>query len=115
VISTLGAFGGAASTVDNLRALRAAGATVLYGTDFGNTRDTGIDREELRLLGEAGLDGAAILAAGTSTPAKVWAWTDLGGIEVGKAASLLVLDADPLVDASTLPRPVTVWIDGLAR
>ena len=34
VISTLEAFGGRSSTVENLRQLRAAGATVLYGTDI---------------------------------------------------------------------------------
>ena len=115
VISTLRAFGGSDTAVANLRSLRAAGAVVLYGTDFGNTTEAGIDHEEVRLLGEAGLDGEAILAAGTSVPAALWGYTDLGSVEPGKAASLLVLDADPRLDPSTLTRPVTVWMDGLAR
>src|SRR6185312_8649165 len=34
VISTLAAFGGSDTAVDNLRRLRAAGATILYGTDL---------------------------------------------------------------------------------
>ncbi|MEQ1503334.1 MAG: amidohydrolase family protein [Myxococcota bacterium] len=115
VIATLRAFGGAPATVDNLRRLRAAGATVLYGTDLGNTRDAGIDAEELRLLGEAGLDGAAILAAGTTTPARIWHLDDLGAIAVGRAASFLVLAADPTLDPSTLARPRAVWLDGRPR
>lgn len=115
VISTLSAFGGSSTAIANLRALRASGATVLYGTDFGNSHPAGIDPDELLLLQEAGLDGAAILAAGTSAPAAFWGFDDLGDLSVGKAASVLVLDADPLLDPSTLGRPVQVWIDGVRR
>ena len=114
VISTLRAFGGSETAVDNLRRLRAAGATVLYGTDFGNTRFEGIDPDELALLGSAGLDPSAVLASGTSAAATFWGVDDLGGIAVGKAASLLLLDADPLQDPSTLGRPVAVILDGRA-
>lgn len=112
VISTLRAFGGGSAAVSDLAALRAAGARVLYGTDFGNTRTTGIDGEEIALLEEAGLDGAAILAAGTSAPADFWGLTELGEIAVGKEASLLVLSADPLLQPETLASPAQVWIAG---
>lgn len=115
VVSTLRAFGGSPTAVDNLRALRAAGATVLYGTDFGNTTDARIDPAELALLEQAGLDGAAILAAGTTEPARIWGLADLGALAPGRAASLLVLDADPHADPSTLSRPEAVWIDGVRR
>jgi imidazolonepropionase-like amidohydrolase len=113
VISTLGAFGGDA--IGNLRRLRAAGATVLYGTDFGNTRTPGIDPAELSLLVAAGLDGAAILDAATTAPARQWGLDGLGALTSGARASLLVLDADPHVDPTTLGRPVEVWIDGVPR
>lgn len=112
VVSTLGAFGGDTATVANLARLRARGATVLYGTDLGNTRTAAIDPRELDLLEQAGLDGAAILEAGTAAPAAFWGLTDLGAIAVGKAASLLVLDADPTVDPDTLSHPVSVFLDG---
>ncbi len=115
VISTLRAFGGSATTVDNLRRLRQAGARVLYGTDLGNTRDARIDPSELALLTDAGLDGGAILAAGTSAPAAFWGQRDLGALAAGRAASLLVLDADPTVDPTTLSRPVSVYLDGRPR
>ena len=112
VISTLRAFGGSDSAIQNLRRLRESGATVLYGTDFGNTRTAGIDREELALLGQAGLDGAAVLASGSNTPAVYWGFEDLGALAPGRAASLLLLDADPHLDPSTLSRPVQVLLDG---
>lgn len=113
VISTLRASGGA--SVENLRALRAAGATVLYGTDLGNTRDARIDRVELGLMHDAGMDGAAILAAGTSVPAAQWGFSDLGAIAVGKAASFLLVDGDPSVAPEVLAKPREVWIDGVKR
>ncbi|MCB9687726.1 MAG: amidohydrolase family protein [Alphaproteobacteria bacterium] len=115
VVSTLGAFGGGPATVANLKALRAAGCEVLYGTDFGNTRTAGIDGRELSLLAEAGLDGAAVLDAATARPAARWGLSALGALEVGRAASFLVLDADPLEVPSTLATPGEVWLDGARR
>jgi imidazolonepropionase-like amidohydrolase len=115
VVSTLRAFGGSADAIENLRRLRAAGTVVLYGTDFGNTRTTGIDGEEVALMVAAGMNGRAILDAGTKIPAAYWGWTDLGAVEPGKPASLLVLPRDPLVDPSVLARPDQVWIGGVRR
>jgi imidazolonepropionase-like amidohydrolase len=115
VVSTLGAFGGSNTTLSNLAALKAAGATVLYGTDFGNTRTPGVDGRELALLTEAGLTPAEVLAALTSAPAAYWGLTDLGAIEVGKAASVLVLPRDPLVDPTVLAEAEQVWLDGVRR
>lgn len=112
VISTLDAFGGTGDTIDNLRRLREAGATVLYGTDLGNTGIPAIDRNELASLAAAGLDGAAILAAGTTTPAATWGLDGLGAIDVGARASFLVLESDPQIDPQTLASPVAVYIDG---
>lgn len=110
VISTLGAFGGASR--ENLARLHAAGATVLYGTDLGNTRDARIDPREIAALREVGLDGAAILAAGTRAPAAFWGMDDLGALEPGRAASFLLLDADPLLAPETLSTPRAVYLDG---
>lgn len=115
VISTVAAFGGGADAVLNLGALHEAGATVLYGTDLGNSRTVGIQARELALLESAGLTGAEILAAGTSTPAAFWGLDDLGAIEVGKEGSLLVLDADPTVTPATLAEPVQVYLAGERR
>ncbi len=115
VIPTLAAFGGGADAVENLRRLRASGATVLYGTDFGNSSAPGISRAEIRLMLAAGMDGRAILDSGTSAPARYWGWEDLGAIAVGKSASLLVLTADPLAKPEILADPDQVWIGGVRR
>lgn len=115
VVSTLAAFGDTSTTRANLAALSEAGARVLYGTDFGNAREAGINADELRGLSGAGLDGAAIVASGTWDAAAYWGFDDIGTVAPGKAASLLVLDADPRIDPSGLATPRAVYIDGRAR
>ena len=108
VISTLAAFGSPAAP-DNLKKLRAAGCTVLYGTDLGNLRDAGPSAAEVTLLRRAGLDDAAITEAMTTAPARFWG---LPAITVGNDASFLLLDRDPRTDASVLVRPFGVWLHG---
>lgn len=115
VIGTLAAFGGSQAARDNLAELHARGATVLYGTDFGNTRTAGIDPDELDLMRAAGFDNGEILAAGTSTAAAFWGLDHLGAIEPGKQASVLLLSGDPLDDIGLLTEPERVWIAGVER
>lgn len=115
VIPTLRAFGSGPDAVANVAGLRERGAVVLYGTDFGNSRVPGVDAGELQLLLDAGLDPQAVLAAATSAPASAWGLDDLGAIEAGRAASLLVLPRDPLVDPLVLAEPERVYLDGAAR
>ena len=112
VVSTLAAFGGSTRTVAGLRALREAGTTVLYGTDFGNLRDTGISAREVALLVDAGLSGEEILLAGTRRPAALWGWDDLGRLQPGAEASLLILSADPRAEPDVLSTPEQVWVRG---
>ncbi len=112
VVTTLGAFGGAASTVDNLRRLRAAGTTVLYGTDLGNTRTPAIDPREVELLLLAGLSVEDLLVAGTSAPASYWGLDRYGDLSVGKEASFLVLSGDPRQDSAALSAPSAVYRGG---
>jgi imidazolonepropionase-like amidohydrolase len=112
VVSTLGAFGGGASAVENLSQLRSASVRVLYGTDLGNTRTVGIQADEIALLRSAGLTPSEIIAAGTSEPAAYWNLAELGAIAPGKRASVLVLARDPLLDPSVLATPDDVYLDG---
>jgi hypothetical protein len=88
------------------------GTRVLYGTDFGNTRDARIQEQELSLLISAGFDGPSIVKAGTSTPAEFLGLSELGSLAVGKRASFLVLAQDPSADPHTLSQPVAVYTDG---
>jgi imidazolonepropionase-like amidohydrolase len=96
VISTLGAFGGLPTAVDNLRRLREAGATVLYGTDFGNSPTAGIDERELGLMADSGMDPASIRLAATEVPAAYWGFTEFGAVAVGKRGELWIGDCDCL-------------------
>ena len=116
VVSTLKAVGGSAAAVANLRALKEAGARVVYGTDLGN-QDTapGIDAGELALLATAGLTAAEIVHAATSEAASFAGFTDLGSLAPGKAASLLALPTNPLLDAAALAKPTWVLIDGMRQ
>jgi predicted amidohydrolase YtcJ len=115
VISTLRAFGGSRSAIDNLRRLREAGATILYGTDLGNTSTAGVDATELELMRMSGMDDAAIVAAGTASNASFFGFADLGALEPGKAASFLLVDSDPYADPAVLASPARVFIDGAER
>tara|TARA_Y100000588_G_scaffold90823_1_gene97874 strand:- start:1368 stop:2468 length:1101 start_codon:yes stop_codon:yes gene_type:complete len=113
LISTLAAFPDSTEAVGNVRRLREAGTTVLYGTDMGYTSFPGINPQELELLQKAGLDNAAIIEAGTTVPAEYWGFRDgLGTLAVGNTASFLILDADPGSDPLTLSRPLAVYIYG---
>ena len=121
VISTLAAFGGSDTTVDNLRRLRAAGATIVYGTDLGNERDAGPSEPEIELLQKAGLDGAAIVDAMTAAPARVFGPAGLGEVDgrarlgeltAGAEASFLVLDQDPTLHPLAIAHPREVWLRG---
>ncbi len=113
LISTLAVFRNVPAAVDNLRRLREAGTTILYGTDLGYAEIPAINPEELEQLRKAGLDSDAIIASATVTPAEYWGFEGFGTVITGARANLLVLDADPREDVSTLARPVDIYSDGV--
>jgi imidazolonepropionase-like amidohydrolase len=85
------------------RAVRAAGIPILAGTDgLGGEGEADVPNihEEMRLLVEqAGLSPMEALLAATATSAKVLRIDSTHGtLAIGKAADLLLLSADPLVD-----------------
>ena len=83
-----------------LRALDAAGVTILAGTDVGTPfQVSGFSlHEELELLVDAGLSEVKALQAATRNPAQVFNLTDQGTIARGMRADLVLLDANPLQD-----------------
>lgn len=115
VVSTVRAFGGSAAAIDNLSRLHKAGATVLYGTDFGNSSVLGVDPLELAAMVTAGMTPAQVIAAGTSVPANFWEPFNnfLGGLTPGMDASLIVSFEDPLVNLATLGSPARVYVRGV--
>ncbi|MGD2137632.1 MAG: amidohydrolase family protein [Gammaproteobacteria bacterium] len=87
--------------LDNLKRLAEAGVTVAAGSDAGNigTLHGPALHRELELMHAAGLAPNAVLVAATAAGARVLGRADeLGTIEPGKLADLLILDADPLQD-----------------
>jgi imidazolonepropionase-like amidohydrolase len=82
-------------------AMQRAGVDILAGTDTGNPYclpGFGL-HDELGLLVQAGLTPMQALQAATLNPARFMGREkDLGTIEPGKLADLLLLDANPLAD-----------------
>jgi hypothetical protein len=82
-------------------ALYRAGVPLMAGTDsFDGFDISGFSlHQELELLVKAGLKPAEALQAATVNPAKfLGRERDLGAVEKGKLADLVLLDADPLED-----------------
>jgi imidazolonepropionase-like amidohydrolase len=89
----------------NLETLWAAGIPVSAGTDAGNigTLHGPSIHRELELMIQAGLTPEQVLTAVTRNAALVFdAAPQIGTLEPGKLADLLVLDADPLTDVAHL-------------
>ncbi|NIP81445.1 MAG: amidohydrolase family protein, partial [Gemmatimonadetes bacterium] len=88
-------------TAENLRRVRDAGIPVVLGTDAGNplTLHGPSVYLELEAMADAGLSPAEVLVAATRDAARAMGREDdLGTLEPGKVADLLVLRADPLAD-----------------
>ena len=96
---------GATVAAENTRLLLDAGVPPAAGSDTGNL---GLLHGpslhyELKLMGEAGVPPADLIAAATLIAARTAGQEHrVGSIEAGKQADLLVLDADPLADIGNL-------------
>ena len=87
-----------------VREFRALGGELLFGTDVGYMADYSTE-DEFRALGSAGLDGAAVLAALTTAPARRFGLAaETGTITPGRSADLVLLDEDPMRDLRAFAR-----------
>lgn len=86
--------------LQNLRAVHEAGIPIATGTDAGNplTLHGPSIYREMEAMAEAGLSPMDILVASTRNGARAMGRADAGIIEIGAAADLVVLAADPLAD-----------------
>ncbi len=99
----------------NLAALHRAGVPIAMGTDTGPAgRFQGyFELMELEMMVEAGMTPAKVLRSATSVAAAcMHVDRELGTLERGKWADLLVLDASPLQQISNVRRQHSVWIGG---
>ncbi|MBN1287060.1 MAG: amidohydrolase family protein [Anaerolineae bacterium] len=92
--------------VENLRRFVEAGGQVALGTDYDGYYfefELGMPMTEITLMQEAGMTPMQIIVAGTRNAAHVCNLDDeIGTLEVGKAADVLVVDGDPLQDIHAL-------------
>lgn len=101
--------------VEAVGSMHESGVRIVAGTDLGAEHVfVGFSlHDELELLVEAGLTPAAALAAATRNPAELLGLQDsLGTIEKGKAADLVLLDADPLTDVTATRQIAGVVVNG---
>ena len=90
-----------------VRLMRDAGVSILAGSDLEPHGDS--LHRELELLVEAGLSPAEAIAAATSQPAAFLGLIDdVGTVEAGKRADLVLLDGDPLLDITNTRRIAAV-------
>lgn len=84
------------------------GVPIAMGADAPPHGDNA--RELVRLV-EAGLSPQAAIAAATSISASACGLErELGTVEIGKVADLLVADGDPLSDPGVLADPSRIWL-----
>ena len=99
----------------NLELLSDGGVAIAMGTDSGTSlgRWQGyFEHTELELMVESGLSPMQALIAATGGAARVMRLNDVGTLEPGKWADLLVLGADPLADIRNTRQIESVWIAG---
>jgi imidazolonepropionase-like amidohydrolase len=90
-----------------------AGINIGFGTDAGPPgRFPGFsEHNELELMVDAGATPLQALTAATGSAGK-FLKADIGTVEAGKQADLLVLDADPLADIKNTRRINSVYLAG---
>lgn len=102
----------------NLARNREAGMTIGLGTDSGGLTIpfyvAWTAHTEMRDMVNCGLSPMETIMAATSVNADILALENLGTIAVGKSASFVVLDADPLEDINNSTRISQVYLRGSA-
>jgi imidazolonepropionase-like amidohydrolase len=102
----------------NLRAVHGAGIPIAMGTDAGNplTLHGPSVYAEMEAMQAAGMTPSEVLTASTSGGARAMGKAeDIGTVEAGKVADLLVVAADPTADIAHLRQLVYVVRGGELR
>jgi len=99
----------------NIRRMHGAGVPIAVGSDGGNIgiqHGSGF-QSELQLMAKAGLTPMEIIVAATQNGARALGRdNDIGSVQPGKVADLLLLDANPLDTVANLDRVTDVIVRG---
>jgi imidazolonepropionase-like amidohydrolase len=97
---------------DSIRRAAAAGVKIAMGTDAGVVPH-GTNLEELQLMADVGMSPEDVLVATTKTAAELMGLDrELGTLEVGKRADLVVVSGDPFEFRDLSSRIERVYQDG---
>lgn len=98
-----------------VKKLHEAGVTIICGTDagIGVTLPGFSIHTELAFYKKAGLSNYEVLKTATVNASQTHSiMNQLGTIQEGKIANLIVLDENPLVELTTLQNPTSVFVKG---
>jgi imidazolonepropionase-like amidohydrolase len=101
--------------INIINKLNDKGINIVCGTDAGiGVTVPGVSiHQELAFYKEAGLSNYEVLKTATVNASSVHkVMNEMGTVEVGKVANLLLLDDNPLINLSSLQQPTTVFIKG---
>jgi imidazolonepropionase-like amidohydrolase len=103
--------------IKNLALFVEAGGEVVLGTDYAGARnvdfDLGMPIHEIEWMQEAGMTPMQIIIAATKNGARSCNMeNELGTLEAGKLADVLVVDGDPLADIHALSSTHLVLREG---
>jgi len=99
----------------NLKKLSDAGVTILMGTDSGATasRFEGyFEHLEMKMMAESGMSPKEILLSATGAAARGMKVNDIGTLEKGRWADIVVYDKNPLDDISNTKTISAVYVAG---
>jgi imidazolonepropionase-like amidohydrolase len=96
-----------------VRAARAAGVPVLFGTDAGVFAHGRNAQEFAQLVEGGGMSPAEALASATTGAARLLGMENqIGRIAPGYSADLIAVDGDPLADVRVLERVAFAMVEG---
>ncbi len=100
----------------SLRQAIALGVTIGVGTDCGRHFPHDAIADEMITLHELGMSTEAVLLAATRTNAALLGWQhEIGTVQIGKRADLVLFGGNPLDDLTALRAVQRVFVDGQQR
>jgi len=105
---------GMENVADFMRQFKGAGGKMVAGTDTSRIGIPGVRlHRELQLWVAQGISPMEAIRGATQYPAELFRLPDLGTVEVGKKADLLVLKGNPLEDIRLIGAVDRVFVDGI--